>query len=298
MIRRRILSIDGGGRRGYMPAVMLADLEAAVGPLHEFFSDVAGTSTGAILAAGVAAGVPASEMVRFYEDECSTIFVRSFWHKLRTLWGLIGPKYPITALKTSLERHFAPLTLGGAYTDVMLTSYDLQTRRPHMFKSWREADQDVSLAYAALASAAAPTYFPAVDGHLVDGGVFASNPAMCLLTDVCERFPDNAITMVSLGTGVHEDGVTDGPGLIGWAPRIADVLLDGTSDAAAYQVKHHPAFRAPGAVLYRMQYDLPDPDTRPMDGPITPALRVLAQRLLQDPEYVRMKMELVAGRTA
>jgi patatin-like phospholipase/acyl hydrolase len=75
MPRRYLLAIDGGGVRGIIPAVALAKLEATTGRLvRNTFSFVAGTSTGAIIATAIAAGVPASRIVSLYLDRAREVF--------------------------------------------------------------------------------------------------------------------------------------------------------------------------------------------------------------------------------
>jgi predicted acylesterase/phospholipase RssA len=74
MPRRYLLSIDGGGIRGIIPAVALAKLETTTGrPTRETFSFVAGTSTGAIIAAAIAAGIPATRIVELYVDRAREV---------------------------------------------------------------------------------------------------------------------------------------------------------------------------------------------------------------------------------
>jgi patatin-like phospholipase/acyl hydrolase len=88
MARRYLLSIDGGGIRGIIPAVALAKLENTTGrPARETFSFVAGTSTGAITAAAIAAGVPAARMVEFYVDRARAIFAGSMYSARRRAVG-------------------------------------------------------------------------------------------------------------------------------------------------------------------------------------------------------------------
>src|ERR1039457_6515652 len=106
MPRRFLLSIDGGGVRGIVPALVLARLEEITGrPARETFSFVAGTSTGALLAAAVAAGLPATQMVALYRDRTCEIFSpRNPWNEMRRV--VIGHKYDISNLRRVLESEF------------------------------------------------------------------------------------------------------------------------------------------------------------------------------------------------
>src|ERR1039458_9192408 len=119
MPRRFLLSIDGGGVRGIVPALALARLEEITGrPARETFSFVAGTSTGALLAAAVAAGLPATQMVALYRDRTREIFSpRSPWNEIRRV--LIAHKYNISALRAVREDEF-----GAEVRDVVLVAND------------------------------------------------------------------------------------------------------------------------------------------------------------------------------
>src|SRR4051812_34648853 len=104
MPRRHLLAIDGGGIRGIIPAVALAKLESTTGRLtRESFSLVAGTSTGAIIAAAIAAGIPATEILDLYLVRASEVFRRHPWsvpkriisgsmYSTRKLHDLIAPE--------------------------------------------------------------------------------------------------------------------------------------------------------------------------------------------------------------
>src|SRR4051794_2784100 len=201
----RVLSIDGGGVRGLVAALVLADLERRTArPVAQLFDLVAATSTGAIVGLGLlrpgADGTPArtaAEVAEFYSSTSRAVFSRSAWHRLRTLDGVLGPKYRSTVLDRVLRREFDDVALSEALSDVLVTAYDLHTRRPFFFKSrdiveGRATDQPMWL--VARSSSAAPTYFlPAASQHrtgrrwLVDGGVFANNPTLCALVELRRR---------------------------------------------------------------------------------------------------------------
>src|SRR4051794_36152127 len=248
----KILAIDGGGIRGMIPALVLADLEARTGrPIASLFDVIAGTSTGGILACALArpdAPHP-SEVVRIYEDEGPSIFHRDLLKKLVSADGYLDERYENDGLKAALAKHLGDATLSQATTDVMITAYDLEERFAFFFRSARARDDptyDFRLADVALATSAAPTYFePAVvtdvagsrSYGLVDGGVFATNPAMCALADAVD--PARVELLLSLGTGEHtrpiraEDAA--GWGRLEWAPRIVDVVFDGVAETVDFE---------------------------------------------------------------
>ena len=257
----RVLSIDGGGIRGIIPALVLADLEARTGRrVAELFDLVAGTSTGGILACALTKPQPqsAAELVELYRTEGPRIFRRSLAQRIRSAEGLVEEKHDDAALEDALTRYLGSGRLSDATTRVLVTAYDLQAREPHIFKSWR-ADRDAPLRLVARATAAAPTYFePVLDGprSLIDGGVFATNPAMCAYAEavVLEGAPPRFV--LSLGTGsqtraiLHEDAA--GWGLVQWVRPVIDVVFDGVSDTVEYQLQH---LMPPGSVV-RLQTQL------------------------------------------
>src|SRR5579883_525464 len=138
-----ILSIDGGGIRGIIPAMILAEIERRTGRrIAEMFDLIAGTSTGGILALGLT--VPqeptgkrpryeASQLVSFYEEDGKEIF-RSFWRDVVSLHGLVEERYPSEPIEGVLQKYLGEQTrLSQALTEVLITSYEIETCRPFFF---------------------------------------------------------------------------------------------------------------------------------------------------------------------
>ena len=204
----RILSIDGGGVRGIIPAMMLAELERRMKtPIAELFDYVVGTSTGGILALGLTVPHPdnprvprytAQKIVDTYESEARTIFPSN---PFKGVGGIAGPKYSPKSIEQVLKDKFGNARVADSLTNVMIPAYALETRERFVFSNQRET----SLFYmrdAARATSAAPTYFPPFrfriprppperdrsDAQstpekttylsLIDGGVFANNPTV------------------------------------------------------------------------------------------------------------------------
>jgi uncharacterized protein len=261
----RILAIDGGGIRGLIPALVLTELESrAHRQVFELFDLIAGTSTGGILACALCApgALPASELVKLYEDEGPNIFSRSLFQRIRSADGLLDEKYDDAALDRALERFLANKRLKESKPNLIVPSYDTNLPGPYFFKTTdaqASPADDFPLSLVARATAAAPTYFEPVESGekaLVDGGVFAANPAMCALAEALNTVSPKDVVLVSLGTGerTHQrdfDEVKDW-GLVNWARPILDVVFDGASDAANYQLKRVlPADR-----YWRLQVEL------------------------------------------
>lgn len=254
----RILSLDGGGIRGIIPAMVLAEIERRTGkPTCRLFDLIAGTSTGGILALALAKsknGKPeytAEQLIGLYLDEGANIFSRSFWRKLLDSW--FYAKYSADGVEDVLGRYFGTSRLGEALTPLLISSYELERRIPFLFKSAKAGlpGYDFLMKDVARATSAAPTYFPPAlvpDGKnsfyaLVDGGVFANNPALCAFAEAQVMFPDAAsMVLASLGTGYLTLPIryqqARGWGRLDWMMkgRILDVVFSGVSDAVDYQL--------------------------------------------------------------
>jgi patatin-like phospholipase/acyl hydrolase len=246
----RVLSIDGGGIRGLIPALVLAEIEERSGKrIWELFDLIAGTSTGGILACALCAPdpLPAEQLVGLYEDEGPNIFDRSVWQRIRSAEGLLDEKYDAAALDRALERFLSDKRLAETKPDLLIPAYNMGDPGPYFFKSRkaREEGEDYALSQVARATSAAPTYFEPfqLGGEaLVDGGVFATNPAMCAVAEVMRFQPTADLLLLSLGTGqrTHKRSFDEikNWGLVEWAKPILDVVFDGVSDAVDYQLQH------------------------------------------------------------
>jgi patatin-like phospholipase/acyl hydrolase len=246
----RVLALDGGGIRGIIPALVLTEIERRSGRrIFELFDLIAGTSTGGILACALCAPdpLPAEQLVPIYEEEGPTIFDRSVWQRIRSAEGLLDEKYDAGALDRALERFLSDKRLADTKPELLIPAYNMGEPGPYFFKSRkaREEGEDFALSVVARATSAAPTYFeplPVADHALVDGGVFAANPAMCALAEVLRSGPLDDVRLLSLGTGQRTRQRTFADvkdwGLVEWARPIIDVVFDGVSDAVHYQLLH------------------------------------------------------------
>ena len=263
----KVLAIDGGGIRGILPAVILAELEKRLGkPLHEVFDLIAGTSTGGIIALGLGtrcrSGGPynSKQLLNLYIQNGAAIFKKNW---LTPEKELILPKYSPDSLETTLTRFFQDTEFQAALTPLLISSYDLQGQLPFFFKSHRIAANPTynwRLTEIARATSAAPTFFPPLhlsreekDYALVDGGVFVNNPSMAAYAEARSLYPDAGwVVVVSVGTGDRQDQITYASakewGLLGWAKQIVPVLMDSVSEAVDYELR-----ALPGCTYYRLQ---------------------------------------------
>jgi uncharacterized protein len=250
--RVRVLSIDGGGIRGIIPALVLAEVERRAGRrVADLFELIAGTSTGGILACALCAPdpLPAAELVGLYRDRGPEIFRRSLWQRVRSGNGVLDEKYDAGALEGALDHFLSNKRLSETRPDLIIPAYDTNGPAPYFFKTRKvreEKAENFPLSVVARATSAAPTYFEALQAGeqaLVDGGVFAVNPAMCAFAEVLRHHPRGTeVVVLSLGTGQRTrrrpwSEIKDW-GVLEWARPILDVVFDGISDAVDYQLRH------------------------------------------------------------
>lgn len=262
----RILSLDGGGIRGILSATLLSlierEIHIATGQtLQEYFHFVAGTSTGSILAAGVAIGKTGEQLVQLYREQGRRIF--PYWGgkgyffpqriPLIIQSGLSAPKFSHRGLQKVLQEALGYATLAEIDQNtnspkLLIPSYDTFSRTPIFFKTWRNQEwyKDIPIWEACICSASAPTFFPAYPLNyrgatysMVDGGVGANNPAACAIAEAINlgnKLED--IRILSIGTGEATKGYpyeeTKHWGLAQWGLRIVDVLMDAPLDIDEY----------------------------------------------------------------
>jgi predicted acylesterase/phospholipase RssA len=286
----RVLALDGGGIRGLIAGQVLEEMETQKGkPISQMFDLIAGTSTGGILALGLAkpdaSGKPqftAKDMCDLYLNEGTTIFHHSLFQDVKTLHGVTDARYPAEPIERVLRQHFGTTMLSKALTEIVIPSYDLCAPWPYFFKREYAADQDhdwdVEMAFVARATSAAPTYFdPAIvpsgsggPAHaLVDGGTFANNPTLAGYVDALRLKKEKPrVLVVSIGTGRPPQTPGSGPipieanqarglGLMYWARPILEVVLDGVPKAVEYQMRVIKEANPDALTYYRLQSDLP-----------------------------------------
>ncbi|CAA7395603.1 unnamed protein product [Spirodela intermedia] len=239
-----ILSIDGGGIRGIIPATILdffeKELQALDGDdarLVDYFDVIAGTSTGGLVAAMLTApnekGRPlyaASDITPFYLEHCPKIFPQvsagPFTGIVKTVKQLSGPKYDGKYLHKIIQEKLGTTKVHETLTSVVIPTFDIKYLQPIIFSSFElknDKDLDVKLSDVTISTSAAPTYLPAhqftangKEYNLIDGGVAANNPALLAMREITKElsredsaFPVRPLDyrkylVISLGTGTQK----------------------------------------------------------------------------------------------
>jgi len=225
--------------RGIITARFLLELERRTGCLGcELFDLVVGTSTGGILAALIASGVPAAQMMEFYEVDGPRIFKRSLGRALKTFFSSAGSKYDNQPLIDCLVARI-PISrkCRHARTKFMVPTWDGNKDENLFIKSYDPFWKDFPLAWAAIATASAPTYFPGFvprdergqpakykgyNTRFFDGGFIENNPTTCTLHEIKGQFPQRPVLVVNFGTGSLTSKVRPAPDG-GWAPWALEV---------------------------------------------------------------------------
>lgn len=237
----KVLSIDGGGIRGIIPAMVLAELERCMEkPIAECFDMIAGTSTGGILSLALTKPhdrddqrpkYAADNIVDLYASEGKRIFKEMFPGKADE-W-LFNPKHQADGKEEVLSEYLGEAALDQALKNVFVTSYDTQLRKPVFFTSdptaethdknlnFRKICTGFTMKQAAMATSAAPTFFepyrvltthrdtPQGIYSLIDGAAYANNPTLLAILEARmaylrtheEELHMKEILIVSLGTG-------------------------------------------------------------------------------------------------
>jgi uncharacterized protein len=253
----RILALDGGGLKGAFTAAVLARLEQSTGQrIAKHFDLIAGTSTGGILAIALGLGLRPSDMLAFYRERGPVVFpiMRLRQNLLAKMRAIARPRYSQTVLRAELEQAYFPdgshKSLRESACRLVIPAYNAVSGISHVFRTPHHglltADEDADMAEVALATAAAPTYFPsAMVKNLVskasffDGGVWANCPAMAAIVEaVCYLgVPLDRIDVLSVGTTEEPFTLKSmaTAGLGKWSTSIINLLMNAQMESS---IKH------------------------------------------------------------
>ena len=265
----RILAIDGGGIRGMLPAMIIAELEKrlrkATGKddsyISDYFDMIAGTSTGGILACYYLYNndgnrLDASKAVDMYENHGATIFQKRLF---RFFIRFFDALYPSRGIDNILKDTFGEARLSESPCNSAVMAYDISDRKAVIFtrdSAQKEPGRDYKLSDIARATSAAPTYFRVakaeamngVPSYLIDGGIYANDPTICAIVEAKKTpFHDNGeypqikeMFVVSISTGKvvksYRYESARKWGVIRWAIPVIDMLQSSSAEVVSYQV--------------------------------------------------------------
>lgn len=231
----KILSIDGGGIRGIIPAKILALLEEELSRrdmsphICDYFDMICGTSTGGIIAVGLGLGMPASDILKMYIENAEAIFPHNTW-KSKLCNVLRGKSlYERDALKGLIKDAYekaagiSPARLGHSHTRLCIPVYDAHKGAMHVFKTSHHPElireYQMPAVDVAMSTAAAPVYFDSYNfeyspinggqkmsySNIVDGGIMANNPTLIGYTEAVQSLKVSVgdLAILSLGTGTN-----------------------------------------------------------------------------------------------
>lgn len=286
---RRILAIDGGGVLGTFPAAVLANFESKLGgrPIGSYFDLIAGTSTGGIIALGLAMGHSASELLNLYTVHGPAIFGRgrgplkdAIRSKLRGARHLLVSKHDPGPLKAALNTVLQDRRLGDARTRLLIPAWHPVARKVYIYKTAHHprfsSDYKDLAVDVAMATAAAPTYFPHYvterSTALSDGGTWANNPTALAVVEAIGvlGWPRESLRVLSLGCLNETYSIPTWGGATTLGKKIINLFMDGQSSGALGIAKiltgdehdRHAIFRIDHAVP-RGKYKMDDPRVIP-----------------------------------
>ncbi|MFQ2470406.1 CBASS cGAMP-activated phospholipase [Aeromonas caviae] len=245
-----VLALSGGGYRALYSATILKEFEQVLGrPIASHFDLICGTSAGGLLALGLASEIPASELKSLFEDQGQQIFGTR--DSIRKLLGfLTRAKHSNAGLRSVLEQRFGKTTMGELKHRVLIPAVNYTTGRGQFFKTPHhptfELDHRMSLVDVALATSAAPVYFPSVRnerGVFVDGGLVGNAPGLFGLHEVRTFLApkqDVCIRVLAIGTMTVGATVSGGKdldqGIIGWGGSLFDLVISAQESSVDYML--------------------------------------------------------------
>lgn len=253
MTPKTLISIDGGGIRGLIALYLLKAIEKeARAPVARRANVFAGTSTGGLIALGLASGLTIDSLIDLYRNHATTIFSKGIGKKLSSLFGLADEQYQSKPYEDLIKQTFGDKTLRSLKrNNVVITSTNITTRQLHLFSSFRAKNneaEDYPLWYAARATSAAPTYFePAKlgDEALVDGGLLANNPALVTTLHIKSLFGWDSVEnlrVLSIGTGEFKQGYSynkaKSMGVLAWAAPISATMMQASSNMDDFSMRY------------------------------------------------------------
>jgi len=268
----RILSIDGGGLRGIVPATILQKIEDITGKkIYEMFDLIAGSSTGGLIACaltvsdnGLTPKFQVSDIAKMYTDKGPVIFpqLTAAERLLRDIEELFHPMFRPEGLDSVIKEYMGDKTMKDCLRPLFITSYDIKGNEAVIFKSRNTEDPvnplNPKLHDICRATSAAPTFLPAYTFNydsrervFVDGGMYMNNPSVGAIVEISRYARESnyynldgnidlsEICVLSLGTGHYINDLIyrkiSNAGALGWIANVADLMMQGVVQTTTYE---------------------------------------------------------------
>lgn len=256
----KILAIDGGGIKGLFSAKIIQHFEETYNCyISDYFDLICGTSTGGILALALSQKIKASEICELYEKKGKKIFPLQHPLVAKFKQYVNGGKYSSIPLETALTETFGDKCIGDSHNLLCIPAYSITDNKACIFKydhnannSVHNRDNMLKCVDVALATSAAPTYFPVVQiggkigKHLVDGGVFSNNPSLVGLIEAIRFFVGTGkdytnAKILSISSLKRPNGeshkIKKDRSFLDWKDKIFDVFTDSQEEFQSFLLK-------------------------------------------------------------
>jgi len=276
MNKVRIISIDGGGIRGIVPAIILQAIEEKIkertnnkeAKLVDFVDLVAGTGTGGVIACALLTpsdGKPshpkytAQEIASFFIKYSSIIYRKPLLHKIKTLWGFTDEKYPDKTIVKNLNNEFDDIKLSQLVKPCLIPAYDISSRKALFFTQHGAKitkAKDFFIKDVARATSASPNHFQVahipsllgIEYPLIGGDIYAANPSMCVYAEARKMNFEKVkhptakdLFLLSLGTGNNHEPIpyieAKNFGPAQWMSPIISVIMSSNVETVSFQLK-------------------------------------------------------------
>lgn len=302
---RRILCIDGGGILGTFPAAFLAALEHHLKgkPIGSYFDLIAGTSTGGIIAIGLAMGLRASDLLDFYERRGPEIFgqgrgpLRDFF---RGMWRsgrrVFIAKHDVGPLRCALEDALGDKRIGHSKTRLLVPAWNPVSRSVYIYKTAHHTrlrhDYQSLAVDAAMATSAAPTYFrhhlTQDSVGLTDGGTWAGNPTALAVVEAIAvlGWPSESLHVLSLGCLDESYTLSKRAGVGTLGSKVIKLFMDGQSHSAMGIAKLLTGHEHERTAIHRINHTVPYNTYKMDDARVIQDLKGLGFSLARDRQPV------------
>lgn len=269
---KRILSIDGGGIRGIIPALVLVELERILqqksnnpkARIADYFDLFAATSSGAILTSillfpdesGLKPKYSAKDAVDLYIIHGSKIFETNFLSKVLADVGFISEKYTPKNMEAIFNDYFGETKISQLLKPCLITAYNIELRKAHFFRQHvarQKGDtKDFYVKDACRATSAAPSYFRPAEIFslsntrypLIDGGIVANDPILTAVIEAARLSETNNPAdkiILSLGSGINSKAyqydIMRSRAAIRTVPYLLDMMMSSSSEVNQFIIK-------------------------------------------------------------